>query len=70
MKLLSANRSSPPSPAMLASMASSDDADVDRAPICPSCGVTALPAELSNVIDTGFVCENPDCEVFEERVGD
>ena len=39
-----------------------------RAPICPSCGVTALPAELSNVIDTGFVCENPDCDAFGEIV--
>ena len=42
--------------------------DVGRAPICPSCGVTALPAELSNVIDSGFVCENPDCEAFGEPI--
>jgi len=47
---------------------SSEDADIGRAPICPSCGVTALPAELSNVIDSGFVCENPDCDVFGEPV--
>lgn len=45
-----------------------DGADVGRAPICPSCGVTALPAELSNVIDSGFVCENPDCEAFGEPI--
>jgi hypothetical protein len=45
-----------------------DGADVGRAPICSSCGVTALPAELSHVIDSGFVCENPDCEAFGEPV--
>lgn len=54
---------------MLARVSSSEDADVGRAPICPSCGVTALPAELSNVIDSGFVCENADCEAFGETVG-
>ncbi len=36
-----------------------------RAPICPSCGVTALPSE---VVD-GFVCENPDCPATGEPVG-
>jgi hypothetical protein len=47
-----------------------DDAgDAGRAPICTSCGVTALPADTSNVIDTAFVCENPDCDAFGERVG-
>ena len=45
-----------------------DQADVDRAPICPHCGVTALPAELSNVIDSAFVCENAGCDGFGERV--
>jgi len=40
------------------------DADVDRAPICPACGVTALPAEPSHVLDATFVCENPDCDAF------
>jgi hypothetical protein len=44
------------------------DAEVDRAPICPHCGVTALPAHTSNVIDTRFVCENPDCDAFGEVV--
>ena len=38
-----------------------DDAEVERAPICPYCGVTALPRDPSNVIDTVFICENPDC---------
>ena len=40
----------------------------DRAPICPYCGVTALPADPSNVIDTRFMCENPDCEAFGDEV--
>jgi hypothetical protein len=45
-----------------------DDAEVGRAPICPHCGVTALPLEPPNVIDSQFVCENPDCEAFREPV--
>jgi hypothetical protein len=45
------------------------DRDAQRAPICPSCGVTALPADPANVIDTAFVCENPDCDAFGDRVG-
>jgi hypothetical protein len=51
-----------------------DEADDDgtdheaRAPICPHCGVTALPGDLSHVIDTRFVCENPDCEAFGDEV--
>ena len=28
----------------------------------------ALPAETSNVIDAGFVCENPDCDAFGDAV--
>lgn len=41
--------------------------DVDgRAPICPHCGVTALAADASHVVDTRFVCENPDCDAFGE----
>jgi hypothetical protein len=44
------------------------DAEVERAPICSYCGVTTLPADLSNVIDTRFICENPDCEAFGETV--
>jgi hypothetical protein len=47
---------------------SRDDADVGRAPICPYCGVTALPAEAANIVNSGFVCENADCEAFGERV--
>ena len=53
---------------MLSRMSSWDDAEVDRAPICASCGVTALPAEPSNVIDSRFVCENADCEAYGEVV--
>jgi hypothetical protein len=45
-----------------------DDADVDRAPICPSCGVTALPAHRSNVIDSHFVCDNDGCDAFGEAL--
>ncbi|MDP8976240.1 MAG: hypothetical protein M3N28_07750 [Actinomycetota bacterium] len=45
-----------------------DEADLDRAPICPHCGVTALPAEPAQVVDTAFVCENPDCDEFGEAV--
>ena len=45
-----------------------DGADVDRAPICPACGVTALPGELAHVIDTSFVCDNSDCESYGEVV--
>ena len=40
------------------------DTGVDRAPICPACGVTMLPAHLSNVIDSEFVCDNDECEAF------
>jgi hypothetical protein len=50
-------------------MSSRDAASEGRAPICPFCGVTALPADPANVIDSDFVCENPDCEAFGERVG-
>ena len=39
----------------------------DRAPICGSCGVTALPMEGS-VDETRFVCENPDCDAFGDEV--
>ena len=56
------------SPGMMTSMSEGDNADVGRAPICPSCGVTALPAETSNVIDSGFVCESPDCDAFGDAV--
>jgi hypothetical protein len=47
---------------------SGEDGDRDRAPICPACGVTALPGELAHVIDTTFVCDNPDCESFGDTV--
>jgi hypothetical protein len=39
-----------------------------RAPICPYCGVTTLPAELSHVLDSDFVCDNADCEAYGERI--
>ena len=47
-----------------------DDASDEegRAPICPYCGVTTLPAELSHVLDTDFVCDNADCEAYGERI--
>jgi hypothetical protein len=53
---------------MMKSMSEGDEAEIERAPICPSCGVTALPAETSNVIDSAFVCENPDCDAFGDSV--
>jgi hypothetical protein len=53
---------------MMTRVNESNHADIERAPICPSCGVTALPAETSNVIDSGFVCENPDCDAFGDAV--
>lgn len=56
------------SPGMMTRMSEAQDADVGRAPICPSCGVTALPAETSNVIYSAFVCENPDCDAFGDTV--
>jgi hypothetical protein len=43
----------------------SRSADVGRAPICPYCGVTALPSERQ---PDEFVCENPDCEAFGEAI--
>lgn len=45
-----------------------DDYGVNRAPICPYCGVTALPAHRANVIDSGFVCDNDDCDAFGDEV--
>jgi hypothetical protein len=47
---------------------SPSSADVGRAPICPYCGVTALPSESGFSIDAEFVCENPDCEAFGEVI--
>jgi hypothetical protein len=41
-----------------------DDVEDGRAPICPYCGVTALPGDLSHVIDASFVCDNAECEAF------
>lgn len=53
---------------MMTRMNEGDDADIGRAPICPSCGVTALLADASNVIDSVFVCENPDCGAFGDTI--
>lgn len=38
------------------------------APICPGCGVTALPGPAAGS-KSAFVCDNPDCECFGEAVG-
>ncbi len=38
------------------------EAEVDRAPICESCGVTMLPATPGPGWDTEWECANPDCE--------
>lgn len=40
----------------------------DRAPICPYCGVTALPAGVGHVLGSRLVCEHPDGEAFGEIV--
>lgn len=40
----------------------------DQAPICPWCGVTALPASPSHVLDPDFVCDNPDCDAYGEVI--
>ena len=58
--------------AIIGAMARWDDddgtGDEGRAPICPACGVTALPSESGDDVDRGFVCENPDCESFGDEV--
>lgn len=46
-----------------------DRLDDDRAPICPDCGVTALPGAPANVLDPPFVCDNADCDAFGQTVG-
>lgn len=40
-----------------------DDGADDDSPICPTCGVSALPAESPGGEPT---CENADCESFGE----
>ena len=50
-------------------MNDTDDQDDDgRAPICPYCGVTSLPAEISSVLDPAFVCNNEDCDAFGDEI--
>lgn len=44
------------------------DTGVGRAPICGACGVTALPAHGSNVIDAGFLCDNEGCDAYGEPI--
>ncbi|HXH58366.1 hypothetical protein [Iamia sp.] len=41
---------------------------LDRAPVCPACGVTALPGELAHVVDTTFVCDNAECDSYGEVI--
>lgn len=38
------------------------------APICPWCGVTALPGSAVGRTDATFVCDEADCPGFGERV--
>jgi ssDNA-binding Zn-finger/Zn-ribbon topoisomerase 1 len=40
----------------------------ERAPICPACGVTALPAQPANVLDTFWVCDNAECADYDQVV--
>src|SRR5687767_13659907 len=55
--LLSLAMGAPP-PGHDGQMTDWDDPDVDRAPICPYCGVTPLPAELAHVLYTKVICDN------------
>jgi hypothetical protein len=45
-----------------------DENDDGRAPICPFCGVTTLPVEISTVLDPTFVCNNEDCEACGDEI--
>jgi hypothetical protein len=45
-----------------------DERDDGRAPICPFCGVTTLPGEISTVLDPAFVCNNDDCEACGDEI--
>ena len=45
-----------------------DDIDHDDvSPICPHCGVSALPPEA---MGEPSMCENPDCSAFGEPISD
>lgn len=44
-----------------------DQTDLD-APICPWCGVTALPGGAAGRSDAAFVCDDADCPGFGEPV--
>lgn len=41
--------------------------DDDVSPICPHCGVSALPPEA---MGEPSMCENPDCSAFGEPIED
>jgi hypothetical protein len=45
-----------------------DERNDGRAPICPFCGVTTLPGEISTVLDPAFVCNNDDCEAYGDEI--
>ncbi len=45
----------------------SGNAEEGRAPICPTCGVTALPGDAVG-LPVDFACDNADCPAFGERV--
>lgn len=38
-------------------------------PICPRCGVTALPATQSSDPDPDWVCENSECVLYRVVLG-
>ncbi len=42
-----------------------DDVDGDDSPICPHCGVSALPPEQPG---GESICENADCDAFGESI--
>lgn len=44
--------------------------DTGGAPICPWCGVTALPASAIGRLDATFVCDEADCPGVGRSVGD
>jgi len=43
-----------------------DEHEDDASPICPACGVSALPAEVPG---ESAECENADCVSFGEPIG-
>lgn len=45
-------------------MSEPEDVDIGRPPICPYCGVTALPGDPAYVTDGRFVCDNAECDAY------